>query len=399
MQARLAILLSHPTQYYSPWFRWMAAQEGLCLRVFYLWDAGVTPTRDPRFGTVFAWDIDLLGGYEHEFVPNRARQPGTEHFGGLVNPSLFERIGSWNPDAILMLGYNYASHLALLAWAKLRGVPLIFRGDSHFLGRPHQPRLRKAMLRLLYAAFDSLTFVGKANRDYFRVLGVPQERLFFAPHAVDDEHFNPANAEHQLTAQRLRDSLGITPSQRVLLFAGKLYGHKNPRGLLEAFLSLDDPRWSLLFVGEGEDKPLLQERAVRSENPRVHFLPFANQSEMPSRYLAADVFCLPSISLYETWGLAVNEAMHMGRPCLVSDRVGCQRDLVVDGDTGWVFRASDPQHLQAKLSEVFASDPAPLGVRAAALVRGYTYRQATAGLLTALRTATQDRLPGPSDLA
>jgi len=398
MQARLAILLSHPTQYYSPWFRWMASEEGLELKVFYLWDAGVAPTRDPRFGHVFAWDIDLLGGYAHEFVPNCARHPGTENFGGLVNPSLFARIEAWNPDAILMLGYSYLSHLSLLAWARLRGVPLIFRGDSHFLGRPHQPRLRKTLLRLLYASFAAVTCVGKANRDYFRVLGVPQERLFFAPHAVDDSHFNPSNETHRRAAHRLREALGIPSERRILLFAGKLYGHKNPRGLLEAFLALDHPGWSLLFVGEGEDKPLLQERAAQSGNPQVHFLPFANQSEMPARYLAADVFCLPSVSLYETWGLAVNEAMHMGRPCLVSDRVGCQRDLVSDGDTGWVFHATDPQHLQAKLREVFDSDPVSFGKRALERIRGYTYREAAAGLRTAFQAATQARLPGASTL-
>jgi glycosyltransferase involved in cell wall biosynthesis len=51
---------------------------------------------------------------------------------------------------------------------------------------------------------------------------------------------------------------------------------------------------------------------------------------MPARYLLADLFVLASRGLYETWGLAVNEAMHMGVPALVSDRVGCQRDLVRD---------------------------------------------------------------------
>lgn len=398
MRPRLAILLSHPTQYYSPWFRWLVAREDLCLKVFYLWNAGVTPTRDPRFGTVFAWDVDLLSGYEHEFVPNRSRHPGTERFGGLFNPALLMRVEDWRPDAVLMLGYRYASHLALVTWARLKGIPLLFRGDSHFLGRPHQPRFQKALLEALYSSFTAITYVGKANRDYFRILGVPQERLFFAPHAVNDAHFDPELPEHQRVAKETRESLGIAPSERLLLFAGKLYGHKNPRGLLEAFLSLNPPDWHLLFVGEGEDKVLLQDRAKRAGATRVHFLPFANQSEMPSRYLAADVFCLPSISLYETWGLAVNEAMHMGRPCLVSDRVGCQRDLVEDGVSGWVFRATDPEHLRAKLAELFASDPAPLGRQAASLIRSYTYRQSSQGLLEALHAATCGRLPTAAGL-
>ncbi len=48
---RLAVVLSHPTQYYSPWFRWLRAHTALELRVFYLWDFGIAARRDPGFGT------------------------------------------------------------------------------------------------------------------------------------------------------------------------------------------------------------------------------------------------------------------------------------------------------------------------------------------------------------
>jgi glycosyltransferase involved in cell wall biosynthesis len=112
---------------------------------------------------------------------------------------------------------------------------------------------------------------------------------------------------------------------------------------------------------------------------------------MPSRYLAADVFALPSRGAYETWGLAVNEAMHMGLPCLVSDRVGCQLDLVTDGGTGWVFRSLDPSSLAEKLAEALAADLAAFRPRVAARIAGYTYEQTTGGLLAALAAIH----PGP----
>ena len=44
---RLAVVLSHPTQYYSPWFRWLATHTDLDLHVFYLWEFGVTTQIDP----------------------------------------------------------------------------------------------------------------------------------------------------------------------------------------------------------------------------------------------------------------------------------------------------------------------------------------------------------------
>jgi glycosyltransferase involved in cell wall biosynthesis len=387
---RLAIVLSHPNQYYSPWFRWLRVHTTLEFRVFYLWKFGVETMRDPQFQKTFAWDIDLLGGYESEFVPNVARDPGTHHFRGLRNPALIARLAAWQPGAILLFGYAYASHLRVLAWAWCHGVPLIFRGDSHLLGRSVPPWWKKTLFRILYRQFAALTYVGVANRDYFLALGVPEKKLFFAPHSVNHEHFDPGYDGYRAAAQALRAQLGLAPATRVVLFAGKLTTAKQPRELLEAFLALDAPGTALVFVGDGEEKNTLLDRARTAPPGRVHFLPFANQSEMPARYLLADIFALPSRGLYETWGLAVNEAMHLGVPCLVSDLVGCQRDLVLDGETGWVFSAGDSAHLREKLAAALATPPAQLEKikRAAAeKISRYTYAQTTEGFLRALAFA------------
>ena len=328
VRPRLAVVLSHPTQYYSPWFRWLNTHASLDLRVFYLWEFGVRPTRDPNFQATFSWDVDLLSGYPHEFIPNTSSDPGTHHFFGLRNPGLLARLSKWNPDTVLVFGYKSLSQSSVIAWARLRGVPLIFRGDSHFLGRG-RPRLSiRLALRCLYAQFKALTYVGAANRDYFTTLGVPDSKLVFAPHAVNHALFETTRPETAAQAIALRASLGIAPSSRVLLYAGKFVPAKQPRELLAAFLAMRRPEAVLVFVGDGEEKAALMSLAREAPPGTVHFLPFANQSEMPARYLMADIFALPSRGHYETWGLAVNEAMHMGLPCLVSDRVGCQQDLV-----------------------------------------------------------------------
>jgi glycosyltransferase involved in cell wall biosynthesis len=329
----------------------------------------------------------LLSGYESEFVPNSAKTPGAEGFWGFNNPMLAGRLAAWQPDALLLFGYKWASHLRAIAWARSRHVPIVFRGDSHFLGRPGPSRISGPMLRWLFRQFAAFTFVGAANRSYFKALGVPDRRLFFSPHSVNHELFDPNQPGHRAAALALRSHLGLAPATRVLLYAGKLVAAKQPRELLEAFLALNPRNAALVFVGEGPEKASLVARAglpAATSARMVHFLPFANQSEMPSRYLAADVFALPSRGNYETWGLAVNEAMHMGLPCLVSDRVGCQQDLVTDGETGWVFRPTDPIHLREKLAEALSADLAPIRPRVAARIAGYTYERTTDGLLAAL---------------
>ncbi len=383
---RLAIILSHPVQYYSPWFRWLRATTPLEFRVFYLWEFGVTAQRDRQFGTTFQWDVDLLAGYDSEFVPNVARDPGTHHFGGLDNPALPARLAAWNPGAVLLFGYNWRSHQRALWWARRHGVPLLFRGDSHLLGRTGLPFLRRQLLRFLYRQFAAITYVGAANRDYFRALGVPATKLFFAPHSVNAAHFDPADPATLEAASRLRSELGLA-GKRVVLFAGKFSAAKQPVELLAAFQQVATPDDALVFVGDGDERSRLQTLAAAHPAAPVRFLPFANQSEMPARYRLADIFALPSRGHYETWGLAVNEAMHLGVPCLVSDLVGCQRDLVAPGETGWVFPAADPAALAATLRNALRTPPdemARLRRNALAVVARYTYQQTSDGLLAAL---------------
>jgi glycosyltransferase involved in cell wall biosynthesis len=369
----------------------MRQHTGLAFRVFYLWEFGVRATRDVQFGATFKWDVDLLSGYEHEFVPNAAREPGTHHFFGLRNPALTARLAAWRPDAVLLFGYKWASHLRAIAWARRRGVPLLFRGDSHFLGRGAPGGCARLLLRRLYAQFAAVLPVGAANRDYFTLLGVPAARLHFTPHAVNDALFDPRDASHRAGAAALRAQLGLAPETQVVLYAGKFVAAKQPVELLRAFLALRAPEAALVFVGDGEQKNALHELARGAPAGAVHFLPFANQSEMPARYLLADVFVLPSRGHYETWGLAVNEAMHLGVPALVSDLVGCQRDLVTDGETGWVFPATEPTALQMKLGEALAAvrrDRAGFRTRVTQRIAGYTYATATAGLLRGLASVT-----------
>lgn len=383
---RLAVVLSHPVQYYSPWFRWLRARTPLDFRVFYLWRFGVTEQRDVQFGRSFKWDVDLLSGYEHEFVPNVARDPGTHHFRGLDNPVLPARLEAWRPDAVLLFGYKWLSHLRAIWWARRRGVPLLFRGDSHLLGRGRPPWPQRLLLRLLYRQFAAFATVGQANRDYFRALGVPEARLFFAPHSVDQEHFNPNDSATRRAAADLRDALGLA-DKRVVLFAGKLQAAKQPVELLRAFLDTATDADALVYVGDGPLKAELESLARTRAGPCVRFLPFANQTEMPARYLLADILALPSRGSYETWGLVVNEAMHLGVPCLVSDLVGCQRDLVLPGETGWVFPADDPAALPFALRAALgtpAAEMARLRRNVAAKISSYTYEQTTQGLLAAL---------------
>lgn len=396
MSCRLAIVATHPIQYFSPWFRDMAHASDVSLRVFYLWDFGVGNRVDPGFGRPIRWDIPLLSGYEHEFVPNRSRCPGTSRTMGLWNPDLAARLRAWRPDVVLLMGYNFASLLHLIFFWRDGRVPLLFRGDSHriVLAQGFREAMRRKLISLVFRRFSAFLYVGSANKDYFRHHGVPEHKLFYAPHAVENERFFDASTAAVAEAREWRRSLGIPDANQVILFAGKFEPKKRPLDLLAAFASAGLENASLLFVGSGELEDAL--RSAARTNPAVFFAPFQNQTQMPRVYAAADLFVLPSYGRSETWGLAVNEAMCMGLPVIASDHVGCARDLVMPRRNGLTFPAGDVTALAASLREAMA-DMARLkawGSESRRMIAQYSHREATAGLRRAIASlALPERAP------
>ncbi len=353
--ARLAIISTHPIQYYAPLFRKMTERGELSLHVFFEWQGAVeAPTHDPGFGQEVQWDIPLLDGYSYTFVENTARDPGTHHFFGLINPGLIPKIRAWEPDAILIFGWNFWSHLRVLRHFHRR-IPVFFRGDSTLLDeRPGLRKiLRRLFLRWVYRYVDVAFYVGQNSKAYFRKHGLREKQLAWAPHAVENERFSDPDGAYQQQAREWRQELAIPGEAVTFVFAGKLESKKDPLLLLDAFRSLDNRGVHIVFAGSGPLEQQLKKRA--SGNERVHFLGFQNQSRMPIVYRLGDVYVLPSRGPGETWGLAVNEAMACGRPVVVSDRVGCAPDLVEDGHNGFIFEAGKSDALRRVMHRLISA--------------------------------------------
>lgn len=362
---KLAIISTHPIQYYAPVFRVLAASTEIDLRIFYTWSQAATDTVfDPGFGTEVKWDIPLLDGYEYQFVRNVAERPGLDHFAGLNNPTLMEEIESWRPDAVLVYTWNSRSHLQALRYFKGR-LPVLFRGDSTLLDRRTWWRslLRRIFLRWVYSHVDIAIAVGTNNRAYFAWCGLPPERIALAPHSIDTVRFAAGAAGHDSLAMEWRRKLDLNPGAVVILYAGKLQPKKNPALLLDAFSTLKDGS-HLVFVGNGELEAELKRKAETIGN--VHFMPFQNQSVMPAVYRLGDVFVLPSQGPEETWGLALNEAMASGRAVIASTKVGGACDLIRPGENGWIFESGERSALEDVLRRAVKSGRSGLHAMGAA---------------------------------
>lgn len=376
---RLAIVTSHPIQYYAPLFKLLA--KSIDLKVFYTAGGGVNESQfESGFGREIKWDIPLLDGYEYEFVPNSAPNASTDNFNGIINPTLFSRINTFNPHALLVYGWAYKSHLKVLINFKGK-IPVWFRGDSTLITNQTgiKKLLRNQFLKWVYKHVDIAFYVGTANKAYFLNAGMKIEQLRFTPHAVDNERFA---ADRRAEALSFRQSINLSKDDIMILFVGKLDENKQPDLLLNSFISLNLPHTHLIYVGDG---PLKNELMVKAKaHERIHFLEFQNQNHMPIFYQASDLTCLPSKN--ETWGLAINEAMAGGNAILTSSNVGCAIDLVKEGRNGEIFQFDNSESLKSKLALLTKNKEVLLemGRQSQSIISSWNYEKQAMAILNEL---------------
>ncbi len=394
-RVRLAYLVSHPIQYQAPLLRRIAQEPEIDLTVFFGSDFSVRGYRDAGFGVDFKWDIPLLDGYRHEFLP-KLRDRGNASFASPLNYGIVRRLrgsgGDAAFDALWVHGYATSNALHGIVAAKLLGIPVLLRAES-WLGDHERGGVRLAMKNMFFAGLkrmvDGVLPIGTLNAEYWRHYFGDDVPQFAMPYAVDNVYFSERAREAGASRASLQVELGLDPARRVILFAGKLQRRKHCDHLIEAYARLsqvrgEGPRAVLLIVGDGEERAALERQAAATGLDGIRFCGFRNQSELPRFFDLASVFVLPS--RHEPWGLIVNEAMNAARPVIVSDDVGCAPDLVSDGVNGCIYPVGDVDALVAALGRVLKTPGVAeaMGQHAFERIQGFSFEEDVQGLRRAL---------------
>jgi glycosyltransferase involved in cell wall biosynthesis len=389
---KLAYLVSHPIQYQAPLLRRIAADPDIDLTVFFCSAYSVREHRDAGFGRMIQWDVPLLDGYAHRFLPALGDTGPPTEFRPL-NYGLARLLREGGYQVLWAHGYTRLYNLISMYLAHRRGMIVVNRDDVWSGSFPRGPTKRAAK-RVFFAALrricDGWLAVGSANRDYFLEQGMAPDSVFFVPYAVDNDRFRTMAADAAATRDALRMELTLERGRPVILFAAKFQARKRCADLIEAFARIqDDPACRapyLVLVGDGEEHEALARQVAGHGLDNVRFAGFRNQTELPRFFDLCDVFVLPS-STNETWGLVINEAMNAGRAVIASDMVGASFDLVRDGENGAVFPAGDVAALAGALRRIL-SDPAlcrRMGERSAEIVADWSFEADVAALKEALR--------------
>jgi glycosyltransferase involved in cell wall biosynthesis len=260
---------------------------------------------------------------------------------------------TFQADAALLPSYGHWS-LVLNASVRLRGGRVVMMNETH-AGTARARGWKAAFKQRVVAGFDAALVGGAPHSRYFASLGLPADKIFTGYDAIDNDYFATRANESRNQSDSLRRRYGL-PS-RYFLSLGRFVEKKNLDRLIRAYQQFlrSNPQTAthLVMVGSGDqdnklralcrelslplyDKTSLPAEstppAAGSEPPGVHFYGFRRIEENPIFYALAEAFVMPS--LWEEWGLVVNEAMASGLPVVVSETAGCAEDLMESFSAG-----------------------------------------------------------------
>ena len=313
---RIGVVISHPTQYFSPLFDLLTRRDNIGLTVFYGNDAGARISRDEGFSLDVAWDIDLLDRYTYVMLTAGAKPSVAGRSRALARLVS----GIRQLDVVVVHGYATPLAAAAIVVCKCFGVPYLLRSDTSRRDAHARLSPRAWWPRLVGSSCAGAMVVGVRNMDVQLALGV--RRIFQVPFSIDVRRFAVTARSVRADARATRVGFGLPGVGPVVAFAGKFTDIKRA-GDLVSVSRLLPAGTHIMMIGDGPNKARLRRAA---KGLPVTFTGFLNQSQMPSALACADVIVLPSA--VEPWGLIVNEAMACGCVPVVSDAVGCAPDLV-----------------------------------------------------------------------
>lgn len=331
--------------------------------------------------------------WRHTIVVPGVREHGFADCGGLPLPfsggyrlplaraAAARQLAALEPD-LIEVGDPYRLAWAALDAGQRAGAPTVAVCHSDIvalagrLAGGRGPLARAAMrgaeryLRHVYRRFDAVLAPSRAVAARLQDAGVA--RVVQQPLGVDTRVFHPRRRD-----PHWRESLGLAPETRLLVYAGRFAPEKNLQTLANA-VALLGPGYRLVCVGSGPTPP---------RGPQVLLLPHVPSSHLLAPLLAsADAFVHAGDQ--ESFGLAALEAMACGTPVIVRRAAGLAE--LVEGDAGLAVESARPAAWAEAIAAAFAADRAALGARARQRAEQYEWNLVLPALLNRYRRLISD---------
>jgi len=206
-------------------------------------------------------------------------------------------------------------------------------------------------LKTVIKSSDLFLATSQFVKGKFVEAGFPADQIVVHPNFID---FEPLDA--------------VDSSDNYAIYLGRLSKEKGLLTLLKAFKNL--PELPLKILGEGPMEQELLEYARLHHMKNVSFEGFID-GNLKREMLKKALFLVFPSECYESFGYTIIEGYACGVPVVASD-IGGARELVQEGNTGFLFQAGNPADLQKSISQIMSDRQRLMKMKENALQRAKT---------------------------
>lgn len=237
---------------------------------------------------------------------------------------------------------------AAAVWAARPRCALVVHWHSDVIRQRIALRAYEPLQNWLLRRADAIVATSPPYAESSPALVPWRDKVHMIPIGITDNR--PAACS--VKADTLRQRYG---RRRMIFSLGRMTYYKGFDVLIDAAARLPDD-CVVLIGGDGELLPVYRDLiAARGLSDKVHLLGHVRAGDLPSHIEACDVFCMPSTVRAEAYGVAMVEAMVMGKPIVATDIAGSGVPWVnVHGHTGLNVPVREPVALADALHELLA---------------------------------------------
>ncbi len=298
------------------------------------------------------------------------------------NPLIFKKLKGFNPDVVIIGGYNHPSSILTLFYSRIFGKRLILWCESNKYDSRLYSKWRESYKKWFIRNCTEFIVPGTASFEYLISYGVFPDKIWIAPNAVDNEFFTEECDEVIKNVKDFKRKKGYP--ERIILYVGRLVDKKGIMDLLKAYSLLTNNKEGigLVLVGKGKDENKYRRFCKNEKLRSVFFEGFVPQKKIPLYYAVADIFVLPTYS--DTWGLVLNEAMACKLPIISTSVAGASYDLVYNGKNGYTYSKGNIKGLFDMLKKMFNEDRIKMGKESFNIIQNFSPEKCALGFIKAI---------------
>lgn len=238
--------------------------------------------------------------------------------------------------------------------ADLLNIPVtgIYHTDlPSYTGRltqdPGMEQMAWKLVTLFYGRMDRVYVLSNSYREKLVSRGLRAEKIFKFIKGTDTDFFHPGR-----DGSDFRQRWGLD-DRLIILYVGRVSKEKDLDVLVESYCGLCEGREDLAMVIVGDGPYLAELQQQLGDRSDVVLPGFIEGDELAAIYGGGDIFAFPSTT--DTYGTVLLEAQASALPAVVSD-AGGPKEVIIDGETGFVTAAGDPESFAAALGRLIDDD-------------------------------------------